>query len=77
MSQAHEAVNLMAEMDIFRSTIEDVKREKSRLESSLHFIDAELGTWKSKGWEGSINNKPVTMKVTISEQGEVKNSKVA
>lgn len=75
MSQAHEAVNLKAEMDILRSTIENVAREKSRLESSLHSIDAELGRVKAE--KASLIEKLETMKTAISEREEVKRSKVA
>lgn len=75
MSQAHEVVNLKAEMDILRSTIEDVRKEKSRLESSLHFIDAELGRVKAE--KASLIEKLETMKAAISEREEVKRSKVA
>lgn len=75
MSQAHEAVNLKAEMDILRSTIEDVGREKTKLESSVHFIDAELGRVKAE--KASLIEKLETMKTAISEREEVKRSKVA
>lgn len=75
MSQAREAVNLKAEMGILRSTIEDVGREKSRLESSLHFIDVELGRVKAE--KASLIEKLETMKAAVSEQEEIKRSKVA
>lgn len=75
MSQAREAVNLKAEMDILKSTIEDVGREKSRLESSLHFIDVELGRVKAE--KASLIEKLDTMKAAVSEREEIKRSKVA